>query len=155
MATSFHVGKPGLAPGTVLHPGNWGKRTREFSPAGKVLTNATDAQNLMWELALETARLLSAPNSPSRLDCVFTCETLADAQAFRDQFRKGDAVYEVQYDDGTPTHPGNFQAITYSNSTAPFVDHKSSLAISYWRDPPTGIKEVLVGGPVTVVRQLA
>jgi hypothetical protein len=57
MATSFHVGKPGLAPGTVLHPGNWGKRTREFSPAGKVLTNATDAQNLMWELALETARL--------------------------------------------------------------------------------------------------
>jgi hypothetical protein len=95
MATSFHVGKPGLAPGTVLHPGNWGKRTREFSPAGKVLTNATDAQNLMWELALETARLLSAPNSPSRLDCVFTCETLADAQAFRDQFRKGDAVYEV------------------------------------------------------------
>jgi hypothetical protein len=155
MATFYHVGASGLVPGTVLQPGNWGKTTRQFGPAGRALTNFGDANILMWELALETARLLSAPSSPSRLDCVFTCETLADATAFRDRFRKGSGVYEVRCDDNTPTYLGNFEAITYSNSTAPFVDHKSSLAISYWRDQPKGIKEILVGGPVTVVGQVA
>jgi hypothetical protein len=152
MATLYHVGKAGLAKGTTLHPGNWGKSTREFGPSGRAVGDMKDANILMWEIALETARLLSAPSSPSRLDCVFACETMDDAIAFRDRFSSGSVVYEVECDDSTPTHLGNFEAITYTSSTAPLVDHKSSLAISYWRDQPTGIKEILIGGPVTVLK---
>jgi hypothetical protein len=58
-------------------------------------------------VAIETARQLSAPDSPSRLECVFTCETIADAIAFRDRFRKDSAVYEVECDDGASRHVGN------------------------------------------------
>ena len=155
MAIFYHVGASGLSPGTVLQPGNWGNTTRQFGPAGRMLTELRDANVLMWEIALETARLLSAPNSPSRFECVFACQTLGDAKNFRDRFRRGSVVYEVQCDDDAPTHLGNFEAITYSSSTAPLVDHKSSLAISYWRDAPTGIKEILIGSPVTVVAQVA
>jgi hypothetical protein len=119
MAIFYHVGKPGLATWTVLQPGSWGRTTRQFGPSGRPLTDLGDANVLMWEIALETARFLSAPDSPSRFECVFTCETMADAIAFRDRFKKGSAVYEVECDDGVPRHLGNFEAITYHSSTAP------------------------------------
>jgi hypothetical protein len=80
---------------------------------------------------------------------------MADAVAFRNQFRKGSAVYEVQCSDDVPRFLGNYDAITFNVGNAPYVDHKTSLAISYWRNPPTGIKEVLIGGPVTIVKRVA
>jgi Protein of unknown function (DUF2441) len=49
----------------------------------------------LWEIALETVRLLSAPNSPSRFECVFACETLGEAKKIRDRFRRGSVVYDV------------------------------------------------------------
>jgi hypothetical protein len=53
---------------------------------------------------------------------------------------------------------GIWETLKQSLTTAappPIVDHKASLAISYWRDPPTGIKEILIGGPVKIIRAVA
>jgi hypothetical protein len=55
--------------------------------------------------------------------------------------------------DSTPTHNGNYDAVTDPPRNGTHVlDFMPDYAISYWRDKPTGIVEVLIGGPVTVVR---
>src|SRR5262249_8412689 len=72
----YHVSAAQLSAGQVLQPGAWGRTTRQFRKNGRALTDVGDAKILAWESCLETARRMLAPKAPSRLDCVFTCETL-------------------------------------------------------------------------------
>ena len=156
MPNYFHVAPPGLRIGDVITPGTWGHQTRAFRAGSSVSLQAgKNAIIMMWEVALEAARQACAPNSPSRADCVFATETLADAVSFRDRFKVGSAVYEISCRDGTPTHIGNYEAITDPPPTIPYFDLMPVRAYSYWRDQPTGITEILIGGPATVIAQRA
>lgn len=108
---------------------------------------------MVWEVALEAARRAYGSAGPSRLDCVFCCEDVASAKAFRDRFSQGSQIYEVEVDDATLTHVGNYDAIT-DMADGPTVETVQTSAASYWQDEPTGIREILVGGAVKVVAKL-
>jgi hypothetical protein len=64
------------------------------------------------QVAVEVARQLTAPDAPSRLNCVFCTEDIESAKAFRDRFRNGESIYEVEVEDTVSTHTGNYDALT-------------------------------------------
>jgi hypothetical protein len=146
----FHVSSARLSVGHILNPGEWGRRTREFRRGGRALVNVHDAVNLAWEASLETARRSHAPNAPSRLDCVFTCQTLDDARAYRTRFVPSGTIYEVEPISTCPI-AADYDLITDTGSE-PFLDLWVTRSIRYWTSEPQDITEVLVGGDVRVVR---
>jgi len=156
MRKLYHVGDGGWKPGDRIAPGNWGKRCRQFGtgPGFVGYRDVNDVKNIGWEVALETARQLTAPDAPSRLNCVFCIEDDESAKAFRDRFAKSATIYEVEVDDSVSAHAGNYDAITNLPEGA-FVDTNVATAKSYWTDAPTGIREILVGGPVKVSKKIA
>ncbi|SDS19082.1 hypothetical protein [Bradyrhizobium canariense] len=151
MATYFHVSTTDLVAGTVLQPGNWGDRTRHFID-GRSPGTVKDALILTWEATLEATRLLANTAAPSRLNCVFACGQMEDAVTFRDGYRQGAAIYEIEAPDGTPVHVGDFSLISVGRPGT-MIDVWVVGSASYWRDPPAGLKEVLIGGPVTVIKK--
>ncbi|CAA2108979.1 hypothetical protein MBUL_04472 (plasmid) [Methylobacterium bullatum] len=99
---------------------------------------------------METARLALAPEAVSRLDCLFTWETLDLARAFRDRFRRGSAIYEVEPLSDARVYRGDFGLISNNVPSGAFVDFMPPIAVRYWTEPPGEQVEVLVGGPVNV-----
>ena len=153
MLSFFHVSAEELTPGQVLAPGRFGDLYRLKCTPGYTL-NSTEFYELFWEMVLETARVAAAGDAPSRLACVFGTHTIECARQFRDRFRQGKPIYEISCKDQTPTHDGNFDMITDPVRGRPFLNYMPTDALGYWRNSPKGIIEVIIGGPVTVVRQV-
>jgi hypothetical protein len=162
MAKYFHVSPKPWSVGEVIEPGAFGRTT--LSVADGHISPTPDAHGapgiaphlafmLMREAAVEAARLAGFSNAPSRLKCVFVTATIEDARAFRDRFRPGAEIYEVDVNDNLLRHPGNFEAITRPTKGAPYVASFADMAMSYWRDTPTGpgLVEILIGGPVAII----
>ncbi|MDA9476869.1 hypothetical protein XI03_20735 [Bradyrhizobium sp. CCBAU 65884] len=84
---------------------------------------------------------------------MFCTEDIESAKAFRDRFRKGESIYQVEVEDTVSTHAGNYDAITNLPQGA-FVDTSVATARSYWTDAPTGIREILVGGSVKIFAKI-
>lgn len=162
MVKYFHVSQKSWSIGEIIAPGAYGTTLNisdgDISPTPDVRggpgMSPAVAFMLMREAAVEAARLAGYPNAPSRLQCVFVTSTMKDARAFRDRFRPGAQIYEVDANDNLPRHLGNFEAITRPSNGAPYVASFAEMAVSYWRDTPTGpgLVEILIGGPVTVIR---
>ncbi|WP_426528823.1 DUF2441 domain-containing protein [Bradyrhizobium sp. McL0615] len=136
-------------------PGNWGKRTREFGKGVgfRGYGNVSDAVNIGWEIALEATRQLTAPDAPSRMECVFCTEDIASAKTFRDRFANSGSIYQVEVEDAVSMHTGNYDALT-DGSQGASIDTNVATAKSYWTDAPTGIREILVGGSVKVSHKI-
>jgi hypothetical protein len=148
----YHVSATPLAAGQILQPGAWGRTTRQFRRNGRALANINDATILAWESCLETARRVLAPKAPSRLDCIFACETTVGAASFRARFRPTATVYEIELvAAGAPTFTADYDLIT-DTGDEPFVDTWGDRSIRYWTSHPQGIAEVLIGGDVRVLR---
>ena len=97
MPNFFHVAGPGLRVGEIIQPGKWGRETLAFAQRGRRgIQQDSDAINLIWEAALEAARIVRFPEATSRLDCVFACFREEDARAFRDRFRPDHKIYRVE-----------------------------------------------------------
>jgi len=155
MRLLYHVGKSDWKQGDCIEPGNWGRQTRQFGKGSGFVGYGTvqNATIVGWEVALELARQLTAPDAPSRLNCVFCTEDLASAKAFRDRFANGASIYEVEVEDAASTHSGNYEALT-DVPQGSSVDTNVAIAKSYWSDAPTGIKEILVGATVQVSKKI-
>jgi hypothetical protein len=123
-----------------------------FAGTAAALTDVGDAIILAWEGCLETARRVLASTAPSRLDCVFACETAIGAAAFRARFRANATVYEVEPESTSSPHfIADYDLITDAGHE-PFVDTWANAAIRYWTSKPQGIAEVLIGGNVRVLK---
>jgi hypothetical protein len=110
---------------------------------------------LAWESVLETARKAINGVLPSRLDCVFACETMADATAFRDRFRREYSVYQVRAARRQAMYRGDYDLISNSIRGRPFIDTYVEGAIAYWQNAPVGLIECLIVGPVKITKLVA
>ena len=152
----FHVSTTDHPIGTVLKPGNFGAGVK----GPKIHQTPVDVhfslQVLSWESTLEVARRLSAPNSPSRLDCLFATPTLEEAQQFRQRFRQGQSyVFEIEVADQIPVHTADFESITTLPAGKSFVDGYVDASLAYWTAAHgSKLREVLIGGPATVKSKL-
>jgi hypothetical protein len=105
---------------------------------------------LIWEGALEAARLAHFPAAVSRLDCVFACFREEDARVFRDRFRPDRKIYRVELiDPDTPVTIADYGAITEAE-LGPYVEMAARMAVHYWKAMQPRFPEALIGGPVRV-----
>lgn len=151
MKTAFHVTSRSYRAGDLIHPGNWGRQTRRFGAGLEPIPPDSGAIILLWEIALESVRRSVAERLPSRLDCVFACETEEHAALFRNQYRSGAAIVKIDYSYSTPIHIGDFGLISRVGNAGPYVDFMIEHALRYWTNTPSGLSEILIGGPVQVV----
>lgn len=151
----FHVSAFQHVIGSIIQPGRFGAQLRVFRPGGPFPQDPHFTE-LLIEIGLESARKSVAPHAPSRLDCVFACETLEDAERFRTAYRGGiGAIYGVRPEpEDAPTFRGNFSLISSHAGSQPYVDYVSEWAIDYWPADPAQMVEVLIGGPVYVETEL-
>jgi hypothetical protein len=144
MPIYYHVSTVTHLPGFVIPPGRF----------GSLFTNrpatVDDGFVMTWEAVLETARRLVAPTAPSRLNCLFACETLSAAKTFQSKYRKSATILKVEVGIEVPTFLGNFDLISTAQDGS-FIERWANNAIRYWGEPHDGMVEVVIGGPVTVV----
>ncbi|MQV96774.1 hypothetical protein GHK46_04770 [Sinorhizobium medicae] len=138
--------------GDIIQPGQFGHRHRAHRPGAAYPVEPAFTE-LLIEIALESARKAVKPHVPSRLDCVFACESVADADFFRTEYRSGQgSIYEIEVaSPDVPVFRGNFTAISTNAGGRPYVDYLSDWARDYWATVPTELVEVLIGGPVRIV----
>jgi hypothetical protein len=147
----FHVSSSSWNSGDLIESGSWGRTLRQFRPGGP---DPASWEVLMWEIALETARLQVAPVAPSRFNCVFVCESEAFAIRFRNLYRPDSCLVQVEpTDDDQTIHRGDFMLISENTPDQPaYVDYMTERGISYWTsNPAPGMAEILFDGPVRVV----
>ena len=149
MKQFYHVTIASLWDGDTIEPGRHGKNFRQFRPGGPMPTPEGIA-SIMWEVALESARVATDPLKPSRLNCVFAFETLACARRFKAKHRTDGSILKIGVANGIGCHRGDFDIISAGTSAA-YVDYMSDGANRYWTAEPTGFVEVLIGGPVRVI----
>lgn len=135
-------------------PGNWGRQTRRFGVELEPILDSSIAINLLWETALESVRRSAAPHLPSRLECVFACESSELAVRFRDTYRKGAEILQIEFNPTTSLHRGDFELISSIGLAGSYVDYMADRALRYWTMPPSELVEVLIGGPVLVLGRL-
>lgn len=110
---------------------------------------------VLWEVAMEAARVGTDQGLPSRLDCVFVTETQAMAESFRDKYREGAFIYEV-----SPlladlrTHRGDFALISDGIRHGSYADYMAEHCRQYWADPAVKEPEILYPGPLQVTRRI-
>lgn len=155
MQNLFHVTTTDHQIGAVLQPGRFGALVR--SPLVKQTSVDVHTMNtLAWESALEVARRGVAPAAPSRLSCVFATPTQQEAFQFRQRYRAGVAhVFAISVASSSPTHVADFESITTMIAGKPFLDTFVDAAINYWTVVPQNtLREVVIGGPVTVLAEI-
>jgi hypothetical protein len=151
MPDFFHVAGPGLRVGEIIQPGKWGREMLAFAQRGRRgIQQDSDVINLIWEAALEAARIVRFPEATSRLDCVFACFREEDARAFRDRFRPDHKIYRLELiDPETPVTIGDYGAITDAEP-GPYVEMAAKMAATYWNASQPRFPEALIGGAVRV-----
>ncbi len=136
-----------LDAGSVVRPGNWGRMVRLIGAGHR------DWQR---EAILEDVRQAEFPGLPSRFECAFVIDELAEAQYYVANFAKISVLYEVALiDKGAPTHEADWKG------TGPY-DNTNDWARRYWRGdvmphPETNLKlrERLTMSRLRIDKQLA
>ena len=150
MQDFFHVAQE-LRVGEIVAPGRWGRETLAYGTRSRRgIREESDAVNLIWEGALEAARLARFPEAVSRLDCVFAWFREEEARVFRDRFRPDHKIYRVELiDPETPVTIADYGAITQAEA-GPYVEVAARMAIPYWNPIQPRFPEALIGGAVRV-----
>lgn len=142
----YHCAPMSLEVGSVIRSGNWGRIVRATSIAG--VNDGTS--KIIFELAYENSRLLHNPSAPSRLDCIFCCPTLDEAQAYREAQQPTGIIYKVlPLDPSTPIHVTSW--LLWGLGTGSNFTQSQKRLKDYWTATPTEQREVLVGGPVQII----
>lgn len=119
----FHVTSLALKVGDTRPPGSYGESLRAESMS---LDN-----DPLGEFLRELVRSESYSDKPSRLKSNFAFETLEDAVFFRDSYRVGEKIYEVQFEDaGATQHRVCWSAWNMAHPNLDLQAHE------YWRSPP-------------------
>jgi len=144
MPIYHHVSSVQHPPGYIIQPGRYGSLF-----ANKPST-VDDGFVMTWEAVLETARLTSMPDAPSRLNCIFGVPSATDGQTFRTKYRPNALIIRIDVSPTTPIYFGDFDLISNAQPGT-YIDRWARNAIDYWTLPPVGMKEVIIGGPATVL----
>lgn len=86
------------------------------------------------------------------MDCIFACESEQEARVYRNGFRAGSAIYEIEVPSQTRTHRGDYDLLTKSRPGATLLDTYVDGAIAYWSEEPRGMVECLIGGSAKITR---
>lgn len=144
----FHLSSSLLGEGSIILPGNWGRLVRLIG---------VEHKEWLRENILEQIRANEFPDLPSRFDCIFYFEDLAEATFYQSSRPWPDfhLLYEVRLiEPNVPKHNADWK------STAPYVGD-GEWARRYWRGdimpdrgPRVFCRECLTLSPLQVLRRL-
>lgn len=145
--TYFHCAPLRLGAGSLIEAGNWGRIKRGFD------TNLVFSYR---EAAFEYGRQVFAPDAPSRLNCVFCCETEEAARQYMATNAVASVVHQVQLvEEASPVFRTSWNWIGPVNPHPDITLQSLERDIQrYWQGNPDRDVEVLIGGTVRVVRAL-
>ncbi|MDR7029830.1 hypothetical protein [Rhizobium rosettiformans] len=106
---------------------------------------------LLWEVALESARMSLDQQLPSRLDCVFASPDVAAARRFRDAYRPGGIIYETDIVGSPAIFVGDSALISNGIPAHPYADIMSARARQYWLTTTPEEPELVVAGSLQVL----
>lgn len=113
------------------------------------------AKMVLMEAAFERARLLTAPQLPSRLDAVYAWGSLALAERFRAGYRTAGVIHRCTLVAGTVVVRdaalvvAAFETPNLADASTDTLSQVEQLAVRYWRaSAPMAWPEVLVHGTV-------
>jgi hypothetical protein len=150
----FHVCSPDRRIGEVITPGHWGANIRRFQPGGPMPT-PDNIEVVLWEMALEAARVAVNTSLPSRLDCIFAWPDQRLAERFQAKYRPGFRIAVVVPNGPTaPFHSGDFALISDQQPQAAYTDYMASAATRYWTSNPSDFPEVLYPGELSITALL-
>jgi hypothetical protein len=160
----YGTAAPGLAAGTPLSPGEFGRRqlervvVRVVPEAPRVISDPVWAAPTLLEMAWEIVRLREFPELPSRLNCLFFWMDEGAARRFHSNRPWPAELYEVEVVECARICLADMNLISYfevNESAASMMER----ARRYWAGelpvPPGVPPEVLLEGTVRVVRSLA
>lgn len=136
---------------TSLFPRGVSKHGDGYFLSGNALAGQID-YSIDW--GLEFYRRAMRPDTPSRYECIFACESLEGALAFRLQYRSQNApIYEVEADSNL-VHRGDMALLNNGNTCLVYtyqIEH-------YWAGTtfaPEPFWEILIPLPATIGNQVA
>jgi hypothetical protein len=148
MPDFFHVAPPGLRVGEIVQPGHGGRETLAFAARGRRgIQHDSDAINLIWEAALEAARLVRFPEP-------LTGST-AYSPAFGRKWRQLSGIdldriiNSIELNSSILTHQLPL-GITEPRPSPDYVEMAARIAASYWNATQPRFPEALIGGAVKV-----
>jgi hypothetical protein len=145
--TYFHCSPITLSPGSIIHPGNWGRVLHLYET-----NNPTQVQlNAIREALLELSRQAIAPNKPKRIESVFTLLNLGDAIAFRNKHQRTSVIHEVVPVVENPnTHLGDYE-IAITPFQGQYFQQMFDFPRAYWTTTQPQFPEMLFDCEVRVV----
>lgn len=149
----FCTAAPNLALGTLLLPGEFGRRQAERVLYTKAGVDPAWAGVALMEMTWEVVRLREFPERPSRLSCLFLWENEAQARDFYSRRPWPAGLYEVQVEQCARVLVADMDLISYfdnGETTASLMDR----ARRYWKGrinvDVDGAWEVLLEGTARV-----
>jgi hypothetical protein len=134
-----------LEVGSVINPGNWGRIIKMYAPQN----NHAQALIATREYIFESIRLKNYPDKPSRLESIFLCKTIEDAQELHQKNRQFDLIYEIELvNDGQIFETDMALVNNDPNDTILAIEGKANL---YWNHSQIIKSEILTDSPIKIV----
>jgi hypothetical protein len=136
-----------LSTGSKVEPGNWGRMLKLYKPSMNVV-------NPYREQIYEKIRQQNFPNRPSRLECIFLCETEEEAKLFKERTgRIFDLIYKVRIvDTEKPIFRADWDKVKFADPDDTGALEKR--AYEYWEGLNITRPEILTLSSVEIVELL-
>jgi hypothetical protein len=149
----YHCNSTTLAAGSIIEPGNWGRILNLYQ---RLSYQEPANGNVHNEVMLDLARMLYAPQKPSRLSSNFLCPTLDGLAAYRNGFASFSLIYEVELTQPeSPFHLGD-HALAIQAPLGPQLALLQSRNRAYWIEDHSASpnQEIAVSSPLRVLRRI-
>lgn len=148
--TYFHAAPLGLAPGSIIEPGNWGRIIR-----ARPMNNGSLPTFYIQELVFESVRLREFSRLPSRLDAAFVFESMNDATALLKTAGRMDVLHEVEFvDPDSPRHRAGSNLIGLPTGDEAAIPALERHARQYWRGERIVAPEILTLSALRIVQRI-
>ncbi len=137
-----------LLPGSRVGPGNWGRFLRKYTQ------KSGNHWLLTRELVYENVRISLFPDKPSRLNCIFICETFEALAHFKNQNgRVFDLTYEVELcQPDMPIHRGDLSLLNFSDTDT--IEIFRAKAELFWSGDNIVMPEVLSASEIIIKKEI-
>ncbi len=132
-----------LAQGSIIEPGNWGRTLRLYSGDKNM-----NMSNPYKEQIYEKVRQDNFPDKPSRLECLFLCETIEESKLFKERNNRiFDLIYKVRLnDESKATFRADWEKVKFVD-----IDSIESIAHEYWSGVNISRPEILTLSSVEII----
>lgn len=139
----YHCAPIILGPGSIIHPGNWGRIKQQFE---------VDGVSIAREVILEHIRQKEFSDKPSRLQANFACPTIETAKSYLDEFSKTNLIYEIELVEPAASHHTGDHKLCMKGFIG--INGMEQIARDYWTAENSESPEFVTLSPLKVIKRI-